>query len=168
MKMINVKQYFPQEPLFGDNVLYLQDENGVDWYDSQSKFDETKIKILVDKENVIVSASKDITMLVPFNLSVYEVDDKNVSDEIGNGKWMYVNGAVVERTYSESEIIEQNKVQKASLLQHAAEAIAPLQDAVDLDMATEAEKQLLADWKIYRVLVNRVDCSKPVWPEMPV
>lgn len=35
-------------------------------------------------------------------------------------------------------------------------AIAPLQDAVDLDDATEAEAELLKDWKRYRVALNRL------------
>nr|WP_309484686.1 tail fiber assembly protein [Candidatus Pantoea persica] len=46
----------------------------------------------------------------------------------------------------------------------------PLQDAVDLDMATEAEKAQLVVWKKYRVLLNRGDISKAPdieWPEAP-
>ncbi|WP_340608936.1 tail fiber assembly protein, partial [Xenorhabdus bharatensis] len=46
----------------------------------------------------------------------------------------------------------------------------PLQDAVDLDMATKEEKAALLKWKKYRVLLNRVDCSTApdiVWPEQP-
>ncbi|ECI4976754.1 tail fiber assembly protein, partial [Salmonella enterica subsp. enterica] len=53
------------------------------------------------------------------------------------------------------------------LLQIASEKIAPLQDAVDLDIATDDEKAQLDEWKKYRVLVNRVDTSNPDWPEKP-
>lgn len=59
---------------------------------------------------------------------------------------------------------------KASLMEKAVAIIAPLQDAVDLDMATEEEKALLLAWKKYRVLLNRVDTSKAPdieWPEQP-
>ncbi|ENY9400323.1 tail fiber assembly protein [Salmonella enterica] len=45
--------------------------------------------------------------------------------------------------------------------------IAPLQDAVDLGIATNDEKAQLDEWKKYRVLVNRVDTSNPDWPEKP-
>ena len=38
----------------------------------------------------------------------------------------------------------------------ADSAIAPLQDAVDLDMATDSESALLKDWKRYRVALNRL------------
>ncbi|ECW0880022.1 tail fiber assembly protein, partial [Salmonella enterica subsp. enterica] len=46
--------------------------------------------------------------------------------------------------------------------------IAPLQDAVDLGIATDDEKAQLDEWKKYRVLVNRVDTSAPSWPDKPV
>ncbi|MDE9518871.1 tail fiber assembly protein, partial [Xenorhabdus bovienii] len=48
--------------------------------------------------------------------------------------------------------------------------IAPLQDAVDLGMATDSEQITLTVWKKYRVLLNRVDCSTAPdvkWPEQP-
>ncbi|EBG3585908.1 tail fiber assembly protein [Salmonella enterica subsp. enterica] len=57
---------------------------------------------------------------------------------------------------------------KNRLLQIASEKIAPLQDAVDLGLATDDEKAQLDEWKKYRVLVNRVDTSNPDWPEQPV
>ncbi|EJQ6148775.1 tail fiber assembly protein [Escherichia albertii] len=56
---------------------------------------------------------------------------------------------------------------KNSLMQVASEHIAPLQDAVDLGIATEEETSLLATWKKYRVLLNRVDILAPVWPIQP-
>ncbi|EBT1533055.1 tail fiber assembly protein [Salmonella enterica] len=57
---------------------------------------------------------------------------------------------------------------KSRLLQMAAEKIAPLQDAVDLEIATDDEKVQLDEWKKYRVLVNRVDTTNPDWPDVPV
>lgn len=53
--------------------------------------------------------------------------------------------------------ITQATQQKESLLALAASKIAPLQDAVDLDIATEAEAALLLTWKKYRVLLNRIN-----------
>ncbi|HIB0429721.1 TPA: tail fiber assembly protein, partial [Escherichia coli] len=48
---------------------------------------------------------------------------------------------------------------KNNLMQVASEHIAPLQDAADLEIATEEETSLLEAWKKYRVLLNRVDTS---------
>ncbi|EJH9529149.1 tail fiber assembly protein, partial [Salmonella enterica] len=56
---------------------------------------------------------------------------------------------------------------KNRLLQITSEKIAPLQDAVDLDEATNKEKASLLAWRKYRVQVNRVDTLKPAWPEKP-
>lgn len=64
-------------------------------------------------------------------------------------------------------LVELAEAEKLSLLAVATDALFPLQDAVDLGIATEEEKTQLLAWKTYRVMVNRVDTSKPVWPEMP-
>ena len=69
------------------------------------------------------------------------------------------------------EAIEKAESLKAQLLSVAAQAIAPLQDVVDLSMATEEEIASLSTWKTYRVLLNRVDTSEPdeiEWPESPL
>jgi Bacteriophage tail assembly protein len=59
---------------------------------------------------------------------------------------------------------------KNNLMQVASEHIAPLQDAADLEIATEEEISLLEAWKKYRVLLNRVDTSTAQdieWPALP-
>ncbi|HCN0698619.1 TPA: tail fiber assembly protein, partial [Escherichia coli] len=46
-----------------------------------------------------------------------------------------------------------------------------VQTVVELEIATEEEKALLAAWKKYRVLLNRVDTSTAPdieWPTNPV
>ncbi len=63
--------------------------------------------------------------------------------------------------------LRQAEETKSRLLQMASEKIAPLQDAVDLGLATDDENAQLDEWKKYRVLVNRVDTLNPDWPEKP-
>ncbi|MDF7627732.1 tail fiber assembly protein [Erwiniaceae bacterium L1_55_4] len=66
--------------------------------------------------------------------------------------------------------IANNVATKASLIAQATVAIAPLQDAVDLDEATDAETALLKSWKQYRVAINRIDANTEddiIWPEQP-
>lgn len=60
---------------------------------------------------------------------------------------------------------------KASLMSKAASVIEPLQDSVELNMATDDEKEKLTSWKVYRVLLNRIDISDAeniIWPEVPI
>ncbi len=52
-----------------------------------------------------------------------------------------------------------------------SEHIAPLQDAVDLEIATEEENSLLEARKKYRVLLNRVNTTTAPdieWPTVPI
>lgn len=68
-----------------------------------------------------------------------------------------------------AEVAEANTT-KAALINNASEQIAPLQDAVDLDMATDDEKARFNAWRKYRVLLTRVDTSTApsiTWPEEP-
>ncbi len=55
--------------------------------------------------------------------------------------------------------IQKAEETKNSLMQMASERIALLQDAVDLDIATEEEARYWTAWKTYRVLLNRVDTA---------
>jgi DNA-directed RNA polymerase specialized sigma24 family protein len=55
------------------------------------------------------------------------------------------------------------KAETARLRKVADDAIAPLQDAVDLDEATEAEALRLKEWKRYRVALNRLP-DQPGYP----
>ena len=66
----------------------------------------------------------------------------------------------------EQHIVEAEQ-KKQSLLAEANNAIAPLQDAVDLGIATDEEKAKLTAWKKYRVLLNRVDTSTTPDIEFP-
>ena len=54
------------------------------------------------------------------------------------------------------QLLAQVQAETALRRSAADSAIAPLQDAVDIDEATEAETALLKDWKRYRVALNRL------------
>ena len=41
----NFKQYSPKNPLYGNDAVYLKDEQNNDWYDIQKKFSEDTMKI---------------------------------------------------------------------------------------------------------------------------
>ncbi|MFI7782671.1 hypothetical protein EN46_02095 [Citrobacter amalonaticus] len=66
--------------------------------------------------------------------------------------------------------VEMAKITKSELIDYASKLISPLQDAVDLNIATDIEIDLLAKWRTYRVLVNRIDPENTtdiVWPTKP-
>ncbi|MEY0338570.1 tail fiber assembly protein [Providencia stuartii] len=92
------------------------------------------------------------------NLKVFKkMTDKEIE--------VYINPPI-----SKEQLIAEAEQQKQPLLAEANNAIAPLQDAVDLDMATDEEVAQLTAWKKYRVLLNRIDTSLAPdieWPKKP-
>lgn len=68
------------------------------------------------------------------------------------------------------EHVQRAQTELAKRQRIATDSIAVLSDAVDLDMATEKEVADLKAWKIYRVLLSRVDVSTAPdidWPIQP-
>lgn len=67
-------------------------------------------------------------------------------------------------------LISQAEVKRSRLRAEADEAIQPLQDASDLEIATNGEVNQLAAWKKYRVMLMRIntkDAHEIIWPERP-
>ncbi|MCY9801762.1 tail fiber assembly protein [Citrobacter braakii] len=92
-----------------------------------------------------------------------------IAPDVEFPKW---NGKewVTDKAEKKESDIDEAGAKKQYLVAEATATIAPLQDAVDLDMATGEEESALREWKIYRVLVNRVDTSlgaAVVWPTPP-
>ncbi|EMT3688115.1 tail fiber assembly protein, partial [Salmonella enterica subsp. enterica serovar Bredeney] len=94
---------------------------------------------------------------------------ENVTSVSPDGEYQKWDGKAWVKDEAAEKIaqLRQAEETKRRLLQMASEKIAPLQDAVDLDEATDKEKASLLAWKKYRVQVNRVDTSIPTWPGMP-
>ncbi|WP_312387869.1 tail fiber assembly protein, partial [Atlantibacter hermannii] len=71
---------------------------------------------------------------------------------------------------SHAQLVAAAEQEKQYRLTVANNQIAPLQDAVDLDMATEQEAADLLAWKKYRIQINRVntDTAPDInWPAKP-
>lgn len=61
---------------------------------------------------------------------------------------------------------------RSNLLTNASVRMGPLQDAVDIGDASDAEKDLLVAWKRYRVYLNRIELQEGFpknieWPKSP-
>lgn len=66
------------------------------------------------------------------------------------------------------ECVQRAQAELAQRQRVAADRISVLQDAVDLDMATDQEIANLKAWKVYRVLLSRVNTSTAPDIEWPV
>ncbi|VFS40770.1 putative tail fiber protein [Enterobacter cancerogenus] len=145
--------------------LYFQDIQGRDWYETLRNW---KGAISLDDDRIVIAYEADVSFMgMQEGRDVYEVDPADVPANV-LGNYKFSDGAFVDIRPSATEIAEQKKNE---LMEEADKVIAPLQDAVELDMATADENELLLAWKKYRVLLNRVDITKTPdisWPDKPV
>ncbi|WP_241261927.1 tail fiber assembly protein [Pseudomonas nitroreducens] len=77
--------------------------------------------------------------------------------------WSADSGFSAPAAPTPQEIKYKALTERSALLIWAGQQIAPLQDAVDLDEATEAELVKLKEWKQYRVSLSRLD-QQAGWP----
>ncbi|WP_334469794.1 tail fiber assembly protein [Arsenophonus sp. PmNCSU2021_1] len=169
MELKNVSRYSPDNMPYGHGVQYFKSEEGQDFYESLNLFTKKYTLCIEPDTGIIRSMAEDVSTLYPAGFTVVDVDELPGGVDISGG-WLFDGQKVVPRIPTQGEFVAKAKREKAELMQMASIAIAPLQDAVDLDMATDAEKTSLLAWKKYRVLLNRVDISKTLdvaWPEAP-
>lgn len=141
--------------------------NEVDW---QSQHDES-IKILMLNVDEKTTVYNEVFEVFNYVKSAYlplknEFDDIfpvffEIRENLKNLKKMTPKevDAHLNPMISKEQIIAEAEQQKQILLSEASKAIAPLQDAVDLNIAKDEEIALLKEWKKYRVLLNRIDTS---------
>jgi hypothetical protein len=158
-----------KEIIGSEKIQYLRSEDNKDWYMSQHLFSPDTLKISYDTEGVIRAASVDVSMLPgPLNQSVTEIFCKDIPQGFAaDGKWKLHDGVIIPLPIDYTMAAEK---EKSSRYEMANKTIAPLQDAVDLAIATEEETTQLIAWKNYRVLLNRVDISLAPdidWPLAP-
>lgn len=106
-------------------------------------------------------------LLWPDGLSVAEISNEEVPPGLdGEGNWQFINGKIVPRIYTDSELKDVFDYKKKNLLLDASSVIEPLNDAKELNIATQNEIDLLAKWKEYRIKLIRLNFGED-WPEVP-
>ena len=159
---------------------FLCSEDGQDWYECQELFSDGTVKIMYDGNNVVRSVVDkplpergnilSVSAFFPLNMSVAEIEGQLPNGFNIGGGWVFNGESVVPRILSTEELIAIAEATKAKLMDAANKAIAPLQDAVELGIATDEEAAQLQLWKRYRVLLSRVDTNKAPdvdWPITP-
>ncbi|RZN37297.1 tail fiber assembly protein [Escherichia sp. E2593] len=129
--------------------------------------DEMKWHLVEDHRGKTVYETKTGAAIYISELGALPPDVTAIFPDGDYQKWngnVWVNDEKAER----DAFVRAAESQKKEKIAYAGEIIATLQDAVDLDMATEEEKVSLIKWKRYRVLLNRVnpdDAPNIEWPE---
>lgn len=169
----NLSTYMPDEnsieaELIPLGISFLRDDEGNDWYKSQSRFKAETLKVVYGTDGVIYSADYDVSALWPLGMSVSEVKKSAVPEGFSiDGSWHFDGKSIIPAPKDHVADAEEEKSRRLAM---ANTAIAPLQDATELGMATEQETAQLQEWKKFRVLLSRVDPSKAPeieWPTPP-
>ncbi|KUV11814.1 tail fiber assembly protein, partial [Escherichia coli] len=143
---------------------------GKNWYEEVKNFQPDTIKIVYDENNIIVAITRDASTLNPEGFSVVEVPDITANRRTDDsGKWMFKDGVVVKRTYTEEEQRQQAENEKQSLLQLVRDKTQLWDSQLRLGIISDENKQKLTEWMLYAQKVESTDTSSlPVtFPEQP-
>ncbi|EFO1595189.1 tail fiber assembly protein [Escherichia coli] len=151
-------------------VVWLWSEEGKNWYEEQKNFQKDTIKIAYDENNIIVAVSKDISTINPEGLSIVEVPDITANRRADiSGNWMFKDGAVIKREYTEEEQRQQAENEKQNLLQLVRDKTQLWDSQLRLGIISDENKQKLTEWMLYAQKVESIDTSilPVIFPEQP-
>ncbi|ELP4014360.1 tail fiber assembly protein, partial [Escherichia coli] len=152
------------------DVIWLWSEDGKNWYEEVKNFQEDTIKLAYTVEGIIVAMDKDVSAINPEGLSVVELPDITANRRADiSGKWMFKDGVVIKRTYTEEEQRQQAENEKQSLLQLVRDKTQLWDSQLRLGIISDENKQKLTEWMLYAQKVESTDTSSlPVtFPEQP-
>lgn len=162
---------------YPESTLFLKDDHGRDWYESQKEFQSDTLKVVFNSGGVIISMSKDVSALWPVDNSVAEVAAADVPDGIDiTGNWMFDGKNIVRRTYTAEEWQSRAEAQRQNLLTAANVTTADWRTELQLDTLSDDDKASLVKWMAYIKALKVLDLSSVSdeagyssinWPEEP-
>lgn len=153
----------------GQNVMFLKDDKGNDWYDVIKLFDESKtLKIGYDDDGRVRTFTTNIHAFFPVNLSVAELPatKDNLRVTLGDD-WFYKDGKLqqIRNHLADAEAERDRRMAKATARIDWLEAAQK-----DGDISADEETELAA-LRAYRTALRRLDLTTAPdvkWPEYPV
>lgn len=152
----------------GQNVMFLKDDKGNDWYDFIKLFDESKtLKIGYDDDGRVRTFTTNIHAFFPVNMSVVELSATKANLRVTLGDdWFYKDGKLQQiRDHLANAEAERN-----SRMADVTTRIDWLEDAQkDGDVSADEEKELTT-LRAYRIALRRLDLTGAPdidWPEVP-
>ncbi|CRE62139.1 TPA: tail fiber assembly protein [Yersinia enterocolitica] len=124
----------------------------VDVYKAANSFPEDTIDV-------------DDGVYIEFSASAAPVGKVRAAGKKGMPVWVNLPAPTPEEIAEEKAVlIAQTKLKKSKLMTEASNKIDVLRDRIDAGQDKEAELKL---WKVYRIELDDVDVSDPVWPVSP-
>ncbi|EMJ5162277.1 tail fiber assembly protein [Citrobacter freundii] len=152
----------------GQNVMFLKDDKGNDWYDVIKLFDESKtLKIGYDDDGRVRTFTTNIHAFFPVNMSVVELSATKANLRVTLGDdWFYQDGKLQQIR----DHLANAEAERDSRMAEVTTRIDWLEDAQkDGDISSDEETEL-ATLRAYRTALRRLDLSTAPdinWPEVP-
>lgn len=171
MRLNNVSVYTPENPPYGNGIVYFRSEEGQDFYEAQSLFTR-KYKLCIETDTGIVrSIAEDVSTLYPAGFSVVETNYLPDGCDIYGG-WMYENEVVkaVPVDYKSKAESERQR-----LLNEANEITNDWRTELQLGLISDDDKANLILWMAYIKELKTLDLNSVVdedsfkaiiWPEI--
>lgn len=161
----------------GDSDAYIPAHTGLPAYSTT-----VKPPSIPDGKVAVFNEEKSSWVLMEDHrgISVYDTDSGSmmIISEIGplpqgltaiapDGQFQKWDGEqwIKDEEAEKASLLREAETKKSQLMQIVNESITILQDAVDLEEATDEEKDKLVKLKKYRIALSRVDLNNPVWPD---
>lgn len=183
--MLNLKKFQVAQPdellkthLGGPlmNAVFLQSEDGIDWYAVQSRFQTDTAKIAYDANGIIrqtvgkpdADGNYDVSLFVPINLSVAEIDADNYPPGVTlDGSWMFDGETVYQDAAVVSDRIYQHNLQKRDdLLTKCAAYAFAVQSGAALGNSRPGASEALQQYADALLSVDLTQ-AEPDWPLQP-
>ncbi|END29523.1 caudovirales tail fiber assembly family protein [Escherichia coli P0302308.4] len=123
-----------------------------------------------NQEGVICCIEKDVSLINPEGMSVVELPNITANRRADiSGNWMFKDGVVIKRTYTEEEQRQQAENEKQSLLQLVRDKTQLWDSQLRLGIISDENKQKLTEWMLYAQKVESTDTSSlpVIFPEQP-
>lgn len=161
------------------NALFLQSEDGIDWYAVQSRFQTDTVKIAYDANGIIrqtvgksdADGSYDVSLLVPINLSVTEVDADTYPPGVTlDGSWKFNEETQVvyqDAAIASDLIYQRNLHQRDDLLTKCTAYAFAVQSGAALGNPRPGTSEALQQYADALLSVD-LTLDKPDWPVFPL
>lgn len=168
----NLSPYVPEyKELIMPDALFLQTDEGLDWYYYLLKFSDNTVKVAYDSNSVVRFIEKEAAAIWPDNLSVTEIDLSNVHPDADvSGNWTFDGVAVVPRTYNAKEKLKLAQDKCDGLISSARLHMNEWQNDLMLGTINDEDKNRLSAWNGYVKKLKGLDLSlidEIQWPEAP-
>ena len=149
----------------GQNVMFLKDDKGNDWYDVIKLFDESKtLKIGYDDDGRVRTFTTNIHALFPVNLSVVELPATKANLRITLGDdWFYKDGKLQQIR----DHLANAEAERDRRMAEATARIDWLEAAQKVGVISTEEQTELAALRAKRTKLRRLDLSSAPdinWP----